>query len=169
MTDVVMAFAREMWWPHHESRTRDVALAALDAGAVGKVTVEFEDIVNIVSAAMGQAGEPVAGEMGDIQRFHKSYICLGADDDGEEYVRWSDVLAALPTLQRLGQEFDAGEVTKADRDLYARIAPDLCALIHSGDLDNFGEMQAIVRYRLAHMPQSRVAAEPVGLREEEDQ
>ena len=60
MTDVVMAFAREMWWPHHESRTRDVALAALDAGCVGKVTVEFEDIVNIVSAAMGQAGEPVA-------------------------------------------------------------------------------------------------------------
>lgn len=112
-------------------------------------------------AALEQAGEPVADALGDIQRFHKSYICLGGDDDGEEYVRWSDVLAALPTLQRLGQEFDAGEVKAY---LYER-----------GDSSFFErEMKPAEFYPnwkitplYAHPPQSHVAADPVGLRDDE--
>lgn len=44
------ALARELWWPHHESRTRDVALAELAAGSTGEVTMEFADVAAIVKA-----------------------------------------------------------------------------------------------------------------------
>lgn len=40
--------ARELWWPHHRSRTRSVALADLDNGSVGAVTLEFEDFIELV-------------------------------------------------------------------------------------------------------------------------
>ncbi|MBO9437351.1 hypothetical protein J7354_01630 [Sulfitobacter sp. R18_2] len=39
--------ARELWWPHHPSRDRATALAALDRGDVGEVTLEYADFVAI--------------------------------------------------------------------------------------------------------------------------
>lgn len=186
MTDVVMAFAREMWWPHHESRTRDVALAALDAGGVGKVTVEFEDIVNIVSAAMGQAGEPVdrhvieflsivhtnpGGKLNGLD-YYPSYDrddnnpdvrlppplwkvaedggwvkCLGSykwelTDAGKDLLfgqrRTIPEEAPLPTLQRLGQEFEASDIVidldKRRVSALARAGLLLSALVGKGDV-----------------------------------
>ena len=59
---------------------------------------------------------------------------------------------------------DTVSVTQADRDLYARLCPDLCSLIYGGDLDHFDEMQAIVAFRLAStqpapaFPRKEVAA-----------
>ncbi len=40
-------------------------------------------------------------------------------------------------------------VEQCDRDLYALIAPDMCALILDGELDQHRELQAIARHRLA--------------------
>ena len=40
-------------------------------------------------------------------------------------------------------------VEQCDRDLYALIAPDMCALILGGELDQHRELQAIARHRLA--------------------
>ena len=39
-------------------------------------------------------------------------------------------------------------VEQCDRDLYALIAPDMCALILGGELDQHRELQAIARHRL---------------------
>ena len=50
-----ISYARELWWPHHESRTREIALADLDSGSLGKVTLEFQDFVAIVSATPPKA------------------------------------------------------------------------------------------------------------------
>jgi hypothetical protein len=46
MTDIER-IAFELWWPHHESRCRDVAREALDCGDIGEVTLEFGDFVDI--------------------------------------------------------------------------------------------------------------------------
>jgi hypothetical protein len=40
--------ARELWWPHHQSRTRSIALAELDAGGSGEITLQFDDVVSMV-------------------------------------------------------------------------------------------------------------------------
>lgn len=55
-----MELARNCWWPHHESRTKTTALEALDAGDIGKVTMEFRDVLAIVRAAMGAEREMCA-------------------------------------------------------------------------------------------------------------
>ena len=39
--------ARELWWPHHPSRNRETALAALDSGDTGEVTLEYADFAAI--------------------------------------------------------------------------------------------------------------------------
>lgn len=44
-------------------------------------------------------------------------------------------------------------VVQADRELFAIISPDLASLIYGGDLDQFQQMQAIARHRLAHSPE----------------
>lgn len=46
--------ARELWWPHHRSRTRSIALAALDRGSTGHVTLDFEDFVHLVDRVRSQ-------------------------------------------------------------------------------------------------------------------
>lgn len=48
----VEELARELWWPHHRSRTRHIALAELDSGDVGEVSMEYADVVAIVTAAI---------------------------------------------------------------------------------------------------------------------
>lgn len=48
----VEELARELWWPHHRSRTRHIALAELDSGDVGEVSIEYADVVAIVTAAI---------------------------------------------------------------------------------------------------------------------
>lgn len=52
--------ARELWWPHHESNTRCIALAELDAGSVGQVTLEYADIEAMVRAVLLAIREPSA-------------------------------------------------------------------------------------------------------------
>ncbi|WP_108397597.1 hypothetical protein [Devosia submarina] len=52
ISELAERIAREQWWPHHESHSRDIALADLDSGSVGEITIEFEDVVNIVRAAL---------------------------------------------------------------------------------------------------------------------
>lgn len=51
----IIQLARELWWPHDESRTRDTALAKLDAGHHGRVTMEFEDVLQIVRDVQGNS------------------------------------------------------------------------------------------------------------------
>lgn len=43
--------ARELWWPHHPSRNRETALAALDSGDTGEVTLEYADFAAIIPSA----------------------------------------------------------------------------------------------------------------------
>lgn len=49
--------AREAWWSHHESRTRSVALADLDSGSLGTVTLEYADVEAMIRAALQALGE----------------------------------------------------------------------------------------------------------------
>ena len=51
-----VGLGRELWWPHHQSRTRSVALADLDAGALGEVVLEFGDVLEIVRAVLAHLG-----------------------------------------------------------------------------------------------------------------
>jgi len=63
--------ARELWWPHHPSRTKSVALAALERGDPGRVEVEFGDFVKIakdfVKIAEG-IGRNTEGRMSNFPR-----------------------------------------------------------------------------------------------------
>lgn len=78
----------------------------------------------------------------------------------------ADVPAPLPTLQRLGQEFDAGEelstlLTKAIGD----ITVALTWAGKSGKIEEWTAPYVAAVNQFDAQTQSRVAAEPVGLRE----
>lgn len=53
--------ARECWWPHHPSRTRDIALAALDGGYEPDVTLGYEDLRAIVAVVLERAAQVATG------------------------------------------------------------------------------------------------------------
>lgn len=139
-------------------------------------------------AALEQAGEPVAKlhYSGDVMEAVQQLLERGrATLDSEGYLVTHPAEAPLPTLQRLGQEFDAGEVVALEsyRAAVRWIAADswdgcsecIKILQMARSLDNFewtpdDHASALKRLyersgNTAHSPQSRVAAEPVGLRE----
>lgn len=76
--------ARELWWPHHASRTRSTGIADLD----GSITIEFEDLVAIVAAARQQG----LREAAEVAR------AFNMTDVEHTFAEPSDIAAAITAL-----------------------------------------------------------------------
>lgn len=144
-------------------------------------------------AALEQAGEPVASDVREALAGEQGEQCERCQGNGEIVTDWDRYMhahdgdvgdeavadcpdcsgtgriedeAPLPTLQRLGQEFDAGEAKPvAYRFVHLDYAGRKVSRYgaHPERVNGHDPIETHPLY--AHPPKSRVAAEPVGLRE----